>query len=161
MTARAGRLARFAILGMALMSYAAAAGEIAYWSRLTPAERSCLAQLLKTGDWRLVPQFHDEMMSIAAVAETHLDGARRKHYIYIMHEFPYCGTAGCSMLIAEVRQDGICHEIYDGSGFKHAISVLGTRDHGYRRLYTPCELRFNGREYRQIHDECPTIDVQR
>lgn len=85
----------------------------------------------------------------------------REQYIYIMHEFGFCGTAGCSMLIGEERHNGTCQQLYDGSGFTHAIAVLRKRDHGYRRLYTPCELRFDGHEYQQIHEECPTIDVQR
>lgn len=65
------------------------------------------------------------------------------------------------MLIGEVGAKGECHEIYHGAGFEAAITVLRKRDHGYRRLYTPCELRFDGREYDQIHEDCPTIDVQR
>ena len=74
------------------------------------------------------------------------------------------------MLIGEVRKDGRCHEIYSGSGFHEAMAdsgfkpgmtVLRRRNHGYRRLYTPCELRFDGHEYQQIHEECPNINVQR
>ena len=76
------------------------------------------------------------------------------------------------MLIGEADKQGACHEIYSGSGdsrkpkltdtgFDPVMEVLRRRDHGYRRLYTPCELRFDGHEYQQIHDECPTIDVQR
>jgi hypothetical protein len=101
------------------------------------------------------------MRSVAVVARAHLSMNNREQYIYIMHEFGFCGTAGCSMLIGEERHNGTCQQLYDGSGFTHAIAVLRKRDHGYRRLYTPCELRFDGHEYQQIHEECPTIDVQR
>lgn len=100
-------------------------------------------------------------MSVAVFAQINLDGPARAHYIYIMDESSFCGTAGCSMLIGEIGRDRICHEIYSGSGFVEATEVLQQRDHGYRRLYTPCELRFDGRIYDQIHEECPTIDVQR
>ena len=82
-----------------------------------------------------------------------------KQYIYMM-EFS-CGTAGCTMLIGETGHDGTCHELFAGSGFKHAIEVLRKRDHGYRRLCTPCEVRFDGHEYPQVRWQCPTLKIQR
>jgi hypothetical protein len=53
----------------------------------------------------------------------------------------------------------VCHEIYDGAGFEHATSVLAKRDHGHRRLYTPGEVRFDGRQCQQMRDECPNAVI--
>ncbi len=72
----------------------------------------------------------------------------------------WCGTGGCPLLIGEVRKKNTCRLLYDDAGFDN-ISVLPRRDHGYYRLYRPCEVRFDGRHYRQLHPECPTVDVQR
>lgn len=134
---------------------------IEYKQPLTFDARHCLAEVLKTGSWRHSPQFHKEMMSIAGFAQINLSGITREQYVYVMKDFGYCGTAGCSMLIGEEGKDGICHEIYSGSGFEGAITVLSKSDRGYRRLLVPCELRFDGHEYQQIHEECPNADVQR
>ena len=100
------------------------------------------------------------MIAAAVFVETKLGGAGRKQYIYIMNGFS-CGTAGCTMLIGETGNDETCHEIFAGSGFEHAIEVLRKRDHAYRRLYIPCEIRFNGHEYREARWRCPTLDIQR
>ena len=121
---------------------------------LTVSARRCLHDLLITGNWRYSPKFHEEMMSVAAFARVILDGPAHEDYIFVMHDFSFCGTAGCSMLIGEVGNNGICDELYDGAGFTHAIAVLRKRDQGYHRLYTPCELRFDSHEYQQIHEEC-------
>jgi hypothetical protein len=37
--------------------------------------------------------------------------------------------------------------------------VLPRRDHGYHRLYLPCEVRFDGEQYQQLRDECPNVNV--
>jgi hypothetical protein len=126
---------------------------------LTAVAQRCLSQILKTGGWRYSPDFHDKMIAAAAFAEFNLNGVGRKEYLYII-DFSY-GTAGCAMLIGEPGNDGACREIFDGSGFRHAIQVLRKRDHGYRRLYIPCELRFNGHMYREVRWQCPTLDIQR
>jgi hypothetical protein len=55
----------------------------------------------------------------------------------------------------------VCHEIYDGAGFEHATSVLAKRDHGHRRLYTPGEVRFDGRQCQQMRDGCPNAVIHR
>jgi hypothetical protein len=128
---------------------------------LTASDRRCLAEILRTGHWRLMPEFHQDMAVAAVVARPDLKGSGQKEYIFVINDFASCGTAGCSMLIGELRGDGACHEIYSGAGSEEVMTVLRQRDHGYRRLYTPCELRFDGHEYQQVHDECPTIDVQR
>jgi len=128
---------------------------------LSQHEQRCLTDMLRNGHWRHSPQFHETMQHLALVAQAHLGTSGRTDYVYIMRDSEFCGTAGCSMLIGEAGQDGTCRELFDGSGFVHAIKLLHKRDHGYRRLYTPCELRFDGRENRQLHDACPTLDVPR
>jgi hypothetical protein len=40
-----------------------------------------------------------------------------------------------------------------------ADSLVDQRDHGYRRIYAPCEARFDGHQYQQVRDECPNPDV--
>jgi hypothetical protein len=72
----------------------------------------------------------------------------------------WCGTGGCPLLIGEAEARSTCRLLYDGAGFDN-ITVLPKRDYGYRRLYTPCEVRFDGRQYQQLHSECPSVDVQR
>ena len=137
---------------------------------LTAAERHCLADMLRNDHWRLSPQYHQEMVAAAVIARLKLKGYRKRQYIFAIDKPEYCGTAGCSILIGEAEKHGTCREIYSGSGdfqkltdsgFKPAMTVLRRRDHGYRRLYTPCELRFDGHQYQQLHDECPNINVQR
>ena len=108
-----------------------------------------------------MPEFHQEMLAAAVVARADLKGNGQRQYIFTIADFAFCGTAGCSMLIGEARKDGACHQIYTDAGSEVAITVLRQRDRGYRRLYTPCEVRFDGHEYFKFHDECPTIDVQR
>lgn len=135
--------------------------EITFRASLTASERRCLEQMLSTGHWRRSPQFHQEMIAAAVAARADLRGNGQRQYIFVMTDFGSCGTAGCAMLIGEKRDDGVCHEMYSGSGVEIAMAVLRQRDHGYRRLYTPCEIRFHGHEYQQIHEECPTLDVQR
>jgi hypothetical protein len=132
-----------------------------YKQSLTIAAQRCLREILQTGNWRHSPDLQKKMMSVAVSAQANLDGPARKQYIYVMKDFSFCGTAGCSMLIGETSPGGSCHEIYSDAGSEVAITVLQQRDHGYRRLLTPCEVRFNGREYEKLHDECPNINVQR
>jgi hypothetical protein len=64
------------------------------------------------------------------------------------------------MLIGELRPNGNCHLLYEASGGS-AFTVLRRRDHGYRRIYTLCEARFDGHQYRQLHEDCPNLDVCR
>jgi hypothetical protein len=143
--------------------------------RFTPihktGERYCLTALLKESHWRTSPQFHSEMMATAKVATADLDGARRKAYFYIFDGDGWCGTIGCPLLIGEVRLGRKCRLLYDGSGFADALregggfrpvmEVLRTRDHGYRRLYTPCDTRFDGKQYQKLHEECSRLDIPR
>jgi hypothetical protein len=156
----AASIGLFVVL-VSVVSAPASAQKISFSHELASPARRCLSQLLENGRWRRSPQFHQEMQSVAVVAQTRLGMNDRVQYFYIMDRSEFCGTAGCSMLIGEDQGNGSCRELFDGSGFTHAIAVLNARDHGYRRLYTPCELRFNGHQYQQLHEECPTLDVQR
>jgi hypothetical protein len=132
-------------------------------------ESHCLADLLQESRWDGSPEI-SEMMATAIVAEVHLSGDRRKAYFYVFEGPGWCGTIGCPLLIGEVRSSGGCRLLYDGSGFANALGdaglrpameVLRARDHGYRRLYTPCDTRFDGKQYQKLHAECSRIDVQR
>lgn len=127
---------------------------------LTEDQTRCLSQLLVVSDWKYSPRFHKEMMSIAQVATTELDRRGSKSFVYLFEESGWCGTAGCSMLIGEPERDGSCRLLYDGMG-ETSFTVLQRRDHGYRRIYAPCEARFDGHEYQQVHEECPNPDVHR
>jgi hypothetical protein len=42
-----------------------------------------------------------------------------------------------------------------------SFTVLRRLDHGYRRIYAPCEARFDGQQYQQLHEDCPNPDVPR
>src|SRR6266851_8164235 len=107
------RAARLIALTVLVAATPASATEILYRQDLTASAQRCLAQLLESGEWKYLPQDHRKMMSIAVVAEAYLDGPTRRHYIYVMHDSGFCGTAGCSMLIGEGSKDGSCREIYD------------------------------------------------
>lgn len=164
MNERVARLTMIAFIAVVLaemVSPAARARMIRYRRLLSVAEQQCLAQILHTGDWRFSPDFHKEMIGAAVVARADLNGDGRKEYMYVIPKSGYCGTAGCSMLIGEAGDDGMCHEIYSGTGSEGAINILAKRDHGYRRLYTPCEVRFDGTRYDQVCEECPNADVHR
>lgn len=100
-------------------------------------------------------------MAAARVSRADLNWDRRKEYFFVIRDFASCGTAGCSTLIAEADSEGTCHEIYSGAGHESAVTVLRRRDHGYRRLYTPCEVRFDGRRYEQVRWQCPTLLIRR
>jgi len=139
------------------IAIAARAEMIHYREHLSGSERHCLTQLLQSA-WHFSSDFHREMMATALVARADLNGNGRKEYIYVFRDSASCGTAGCSMLIGQDDADGVCHVIYDYWGIRGCDH---RRDHGYRRLYTPCEARFDGNEYRQVREECPNADVHR
>jgi hypothetical protein len=123
-------------------------------------ERRCLADLI-AGRWNYSPEVHPEMMATAKLATANLHGVRRRGFFYLFDGRGWCGTAGCILLIGEARPGASCRLLYEVSGFEGAIETLRVSDHGYRRLYTPCETRFNGKEYWPVREECPTLDVQR
>ena len=98
------------------------------------------------------------MISIAEVATTRLNESGRTDYVYLFEADGWCGTAGCLLLIGEVQPDGACRLLYNEVGDK-SFTVLRRRDHGYRRIYAPCEARFDGRQYQQVREECPNPDL--
>jgi hypothetical protein len=120
---------------------------------------SCLKEALRESSWQNYPGLPDEMVRIAQVTTTVLNDQGRPDYVYVLEDgIDWCGTAGCKLLIAERRRDGTCHLLYDGMGDK-SFTVLHRRDHGYRRIYAPCEARFDGHQYQQFHKECPNVDI--
>src|ERR1700680_2018897 len=90
-------------------SPASAAEKLAFRNNLETPERQCLAELIHASDWwKYTPQFADEMIRIAKVARTNLDGTDRTAYLYLFEDGGWCGTAGCPMLIGERQSDGRC-----------------------------------------------------
>lgn len=138
-----------------------AADSLVIRNKPQPNESACLADVIRASHWWTpTPQFADEMMRIAKVARARLNAKERIAYLFLFEGDGWCGTAGCPMLIGERQDDGRCRLLYDGGG-DEKVTVLPMRDYGYRRLYLPCEVRFNGLHYRQIRPECPTVDVPR
>jgi hypothetical protein len=137
-----------------------AQGEKLHWSkRISADEASCLSELFRTSNLADLPaQETRKLVDAARVGRVDLNGNGRKEYIFIFHDFGWCGSAGCQMLIGEKRNDGVCHLLYEGYGYD-TFTVLRSRDRGYHRLYLPCEARFDGDQYQQIHEECPNVNV--
>jgi hypothetical protein len=100
------------------------------------------------------------MMEIGRVGTALLNNEGRPDYVFLFEADGWCGTAGCPLLIGELERGGACHLLYDGMGDK-SFTVLRRLDHGYRRIYAPCEARFDGRQYQQLHEDCPNPDVPR
>ncbi len=101
-----------------------------------------------------------ELTATASVGRADLNGDGRKEYFYLFDDIGWCGSIGCALLIGQRQSDGVCHLLFSGSGW-YTAEVLRPRDHRYHRLYLPCEARFDGKRYRQLHPECPTVAVQR
>ncbi len=120
----------------------------------------CLRKLLRVSDWRYLPKARPEMMKIARVATAMLNDRGRPDYVYIFEGKGWCGTAGCPLLIGELASDGSCRLLYDDMG-DTSFAVLRRRDHGYHRIYTPCEARFDGRRYQAVHEDCPNPQTPR
>ena len=139
----------------------AQAKEVSFSKTLSSGEARCLSELIQDSDWKYTPQFHAEMMSIAEVGRADHKGDQRKDYVYIFEDgIRWCGTAGCQLLIGEKKSDGTCHLLYSGAG-DTSFTVLRQPDSGYRRLYMPCDARFDGRQYHQVHPDCPNAVVRR
>jgi hypothetical protein len=138
-------------LGTVFLS-AAQAQMLSFSEQLTFAQRVCVGHLLSASDW--MPEDQAEMLSIAQAATTRLSYAKRA-YVYVFEGRGWCGTAGCPLLIGEMGWDGMCRTLYDAFG-DQTFTVLPQRDNGYRRIYAPCEARFDGRQYQQIHEDCPS-----
>lgn len=140
----------------------AAAEKVHLSKTLAADELGCLNELLHQHYVRYPPA--DEIAQLIAktrVGTVDLTGDGRREFIYLIEDFGYCGTAGCWLLIGERRRDRIYHIIASANGGGAEVTVLRRRDHGYRRLYAPCELYFDGRQYQQVREECPNVDVRR
>jgi hypothetical protein len=96
---------------------------------------------------------------VARVAHAKLNHNRSRAFVYLFEDIGWCGSAGCALLIGEAHNNGLCHILYDGYGW-YSFTVLNTRDYGYRRLYLPCEARFDGRRYQQLNPDCPSAKIE-
>ncbi len=152
-------MALIAIGSAGLTSHPSVAEKLRFAPIHRVADKQCLTDLIQ-GRWDYSPEVHPEMMTTAKVATANLNDDRRAIF-YLFDGRGWCGTGGCTLLIGEPRLGAGCRLIYAGSGFERAIEVLQARDHRYRRLYTPCETRFNGKEYWPVREECPTLDIPR
>jgi hypothetical protein len=166
----------YAIVAVAMVLFSlalrpAAAEKLKFLPIHTAAQRQCLADLVRESRWRDSREVDPETLATAIAAEANLSGGRRRAYFYVFEGPGWCGTIGCPLLIGEVRWGAKCHLLYDGTGFANALrehgglrpamDVLRARDHGYRRLYTPCDTRFDGKQYQKLHEECSRLDIPR
>jgi hypothetical protein len=133
------------------------AQELSFSEKLNAAQTTCLRRLLNV-TW--TAQFRREMMEIGQVGTALLNNEGRPDYVFLFEADGWCGTAGCPLLIGELERGGACHLLYDGMGDK-SFTVLRRLDHGYRRIYAPCEARFDGQQFQQLHEDCPNPDVPR
>lgn len=157
-----GRVVAPLLMGAAIAwtSPATASTQLLTFSdRPDQGQMSCLREIIQDSAWSDDPKACSDMKKFVQVATSLLNDKGRTDYIYIvMDGIDWCGTAGCQLLIGEVRPNGPCRLLYEGAG-DTVFTVLSRRDHDYRRIYTPCEARFAGREYQQVRDECPNPDV--
>lgn len=130
--------------------------------QMTVDEQQCFRELFRQSTYRdLSDRYIETSLSETIAARLDLKGSGRLGYVFIIRDNEYCGSAGCSMFIGERRKNKSCRLLADGKGATEKnITVLRRRDHRYRRLYTPCELRFGGRKYAQVREECPTAVIQ-
>ncbi len=146
-----------------LLATKVAAEAIRLGDALSSYDVKCLSELLLAHyDY---PGYHSaeiaELSRSAKVGRAALSKRKHKAYIFLFENIGWCGSAGCLLIIGEKRKGGYCHLLYVSDGTKNAIEIRRRRDYGYRRLYTPCEARFNGSQYQQVHEDCPTLDIQR
>lgn len=134
--------------------------DLRFSRHLSMRQVRCLRALLRISNWRYLPKSESEMMKIAQAATATLNGRGRPDYIYVVEGRGWCGTAGCPLLIGELEPDGTCRLLYDDMGGT-TFTVLGRRDYGYHRIFTPCEARFDGRRYQAVHEDCPSPGAPR
>lgn len=129
---------------------------------LTADETRCLRELFHE-HYVHYPQESDINALIAetSVGQADLKGNGNRAFIFVIEDIGYCGTAGCLMLVGERRLDGKCHTIAAASADGGEVMVASRRDHGYHRLYAPCELYYDGRQYQQVREECPNAVIHR
>jgi hypothetical protein len=148
---RASALPLTAAVVAALLSSSADAKMSRWSNRLSGEQLRCLSGILSDSHWSRESQ--SEMPAIAQVLTTRLSDGRTA-YVYVFEAIGWCGTAGCPLMIGEPAQDEVCRLLYDGFG--DIFIALRRQDHGYRRILTPCEARFDGRQYQQLHENCPS-----
>lgn len=139
----------------------AAADKVELRKRFTAVELRCFRELFHQRPLRYSPTEINKFRTETEVGRADLTGNGRYSLIFVVHDVGYCGSAGCLMLIAQPRSDGKCHMLAEASSDGGEITVLNRRDYGYRRLYAPCELYFDGQQYQLVREECPNIDVPR
>lgn len=137
-----------------------AAETIKLHKRITGQEMRCFQELFRERPLQYSVGELSKFITETEGGRADLKGDGRYEFIFVVHDIGYCGSAGCMMLIGERHHDGTCHLIADAGSDGGEVTVLGRRDHGYRRLYAPCELYFDGRQYQQVHEECPNVDVR-
>ena len=139
-----------------------AAEEVRLSKGVTAGQSRCLRELLHehyihypaAGEVR-------KLIAEASVARASLRPNSEPAFIFVIEDIGYCGSAGCWLLVGERRGDGKCHSLADANADGGEVTILDRRDHGYRRLFAPCELYFDGRQYQQVREECPNDDVRR
>ncbi len=134
-------------------------GERLLWSReLGARDLQCVNSLIRGSHFAdVTPEERRDLIMAARVSRAQLDGDHRKGYFFLFDNIGWCGSAGCALLIGEGPTGGACRLLFSGSGW-YTATVLPWRDHGYHRLYLPCEARYDGRQYQQVHPECPNVD---
>lgn len=148
-------LLRAGLAAAAPLAYSEASAQMLLFShQLSPSQRACLTDVINGSEWGSSAESSAQMPAIAQVATARLSD-HRKSYVFVFDAEWWCGTAGCPLLIGEVEQDGSCRLLYDDMG-DETFTVLRRRDHGYKRIYTPCEARYDGKQYRAVHEDCPS-----
>jgi hypothetical protein len=155
---RAGATLLFLAGLWALSGRAAAAEQLRFSKRLTPTQVHCLDDLLNSPDWGSEPNEKRELKRAARVATAPLGDNGRTQYIYLFKTSEFCESNVCLMIIGELSPAGVCHLLYD-SDSNGSVSVLGERNHGYRRIETPCEAHFDGHQYQLFHQDCRNAAV--
>jgi hypothetical protein len=150
---RVGATLLFLLALSALPARGAAAGKLVFSKQLTPAQAHCLDELLNAPDWGGEPDEKRELRGAAQVSTATLGDNGRTQYIYLFKTSEFCESAGCLIIIGEIQPSGACHLQYDYDS-DGSFTVLRKRDHGYHRIYTPCEARFDGRQYQLLHGDC-------
>ena len=146
------------LIGSACM----AAERIQLHKGVTPEEARCFRELFRERQFDYAsPGEIDNFIAETEAGRADLTGLGQNEFIFVVHDIGYCGSAGCMMLIGKQSRDNKCHMLAEASSDGGEVVVLRRRDHGYRRLYAPCELYFDGRQYQQVREKCPNADVRR
>ncbi|MGH6739605.1 MAG: hypothetical protein ACREDY_11355, partial [Bradyrhizobium sp.] len=123
------------------------AARLSWSSRLSASDLRCVDNLIDSSNFFKVSiEERRELEESARVARADLSKDRQKEYVFLFDNIGWCGSAGCTLLIGEREPGGGCRLLFSGGGW-YSVRVLPQRDHGYHRLYLPCEVRFDGKEY--------------